>query len=144
MTTFYYTYDFDTNYINENAKIYKIVAKDENNFIEKLLSQIKIKNKKITHVFTNMADFSDCWIKTHEKPSMAKNYYKPFSWADIEVRSPGTHPGGNSYWITPRRNIFAIDTYVAADFDDDDFQEIIENYKKNKFEMYTLKNTENL
>ena len=65
------------------------------------------------HVEWTEADFGDCWVKLHVKPEIdadgnttfydhqnrAGRYESPHILCS--VRSPGQHPGGKSWWLTP-------------------------------------------
>jgi len=51
-----------------------------------------------------IGQWSDAWIKAHSEPSPGWNI-EPFTVDDLAVQRPGSHPGGNEYWITPRPDV---------------------------------------
>ncbi len=50
-------------------------------------------------------DYSDCWIKSHGKPTVGDPVLEPFTYNDVIIQRPGTHPGGGVYWLTPSREV---------------------------------------
>ena len=50
-------------------------------------------------------EFSDCWIKMRRKPVVGDHMLAPFTYNDVIIQPPGTHPGGREYWLTPRRDV---------------------------------------
>ena len=52
--------------------------------------------------------WSDCWFKTTRYPHEEASSILPFKTADIEVLSPGEHPGGVGYWVTPRHPVIVV------------------------------------
>lgn len=54
------------------------------------------------------AGFGDCWIKVFSEPKEHHKYMAPFEFDDLIIQSPGSHPGGNRYWITPRPPVMII------------------------------------
>ena len=73
------------------------------------------------------------WIKVSDKPTNEQlaDWGAPLSVDDLNVRAPGTHPGGNAYWIEPTVDIhfpvyasgavtlgdYGLDDWFAADED---------------------------
>ena len=47
------------------------------------------------------------WIKVADKPTdeQLAAWVAPLTVDDVVVRKPGTHPGGNAYWIEPTVDI---------------------------------------
>ena len=57
--------------------------------------------------------FGDCWIKSYEKPEAVEKFsdlngHDELSLDDCFVQKPGTHPGGDCYWITPSVDIHVL------------------------------------
>ena len=56
------------------------------------------------------AQFTDCWLKLSEKPRVGeRDIYSPFTYNQLIIAPPGTHPGGRCYWVTPRPNIWVLE-----------------------------------
>lgn len=57
--------------------------------------------------------WGDCWVKLYNKPAL--DQYGRI-WLDgvyCNVRSPGQHPGGKTWWLTPVFKVNAIGSYYA-------------------------------
>jgi hypothetical protein len=57
--------------------------------------------------------FPDCWQKWYgTKPDLSSEAdllcFAPFSADNLRVQEPGTHPGGNAWWITPIPNVLVL------------------------------------
>jgi hypothetical protein len=67
------------------------------------------------------------WIKVSDKPSdeQIADWVAPLSVDDVNVRAPGTHPGGREYWIEPRADIYfpvyASGAVILGDYRLDDW-----------------------
>ncbi len=92
--TVLFTDDTDENLVAENATFQKMTA-----------DELK---EELTNDITGflVADFGDCWLKTMKKPT--REDWEIFSeketgltFDEISILEPGTHPGGNFYWINP-------------------------------------------
>lgn len=54
----------------------------------------------------DMTDFGDCWVKIWEKPDLDTNGCAEIDGIKCKVQNPGTHPGGNCYWLTPSDDVY--------------------------------------
>ena len=67
------------------------------------------------------------WIKVSDKPTdeQIADWVAPLKADDVVVKAPGTHPGGNAWWIEPsadvHRPIYATGTVVLGDYGLDDW-----------------------
>ena len=67
------------------------------------------------------------WIKVSDKPSdeQIADWVAPLKADDVVVRKPGTHPGGDAYWIEPVANVYrpvyAHGTVTLGDYGLDDW-----------------------
>lgn len=61
--------------------------------------------------------WGEAWIKPAEKPKVADEMVRPFSFNQMSILNPGSHPGGHCYWVTPKTNIYTVS------WPDDDFDE---------------------
>ena len=67
------------------------------------------------------------WIKVSDKPTdeQITDWVAPLTVDDVVVRKPGTHPGGNAWWIEPsadvHRPIYAHGTVTLGDYGLDDW-----------------------
>ena len=43
----------------------------------------------------------ECWMALLRAPRVGDSLLQPFSYTQMRVDQPGTHPGGGSWWITP-------------------------------------------
>ncbi len=111
MTKFYATNDFDGERIEENASI---AVFDTRTAAEAFLRLPHERGGGLEdgEVLTiEDGAFSDCWIKSHRKPTVGDPMLDPFTYTDVYIQRPGQHPGGNVYWITPSREVLvAIST----------------------------------
>ena len=53
----------------------------------------------------------DEWGKVYEDPDnepteIRGSIFSPFSKDEVFIRKPGTHPGGNAWWIAPSVNVW--------------------------------------
>ena len=67
------------------------------------------------------------WIKVSDRPSADQlaDWVAPLTVDDVVVRKPGTHPGGNAWWIEPvanvHRPVYASGTVTLGDYGLDDW-----------------------
>ena len=67
------------------------------------------------------------WIKVSDRPSADQlaDWVAPLSADDVVVKAPGTHPGGNAYWIEPvanvHRPVYASGAVILGDYGLDDW-----------------------
>jgi hypothetical protein len=67
------------------------------------------------------------WIKVQDRPSSDQlaDWVAPLSADDVVVKAPGTHPGGNAYWIEPsadvHRPVYASGAVTLGDYGLDDW-----------------------
>jgi len=67
------------------------------------------------------------WIKVSDQPTdeQLADWVAPLSVDDVNVRAPGTHPGGREYWIEPWADIYfpvyATGTVLLGDYGLDDW-----------------------
>ena len=118
MTKFYATQDFDGHHIEENAEIAVFDSRAE---AETYITAACHLEDGWT-VAIEEGNFSDCWIKSHRKPSVGDHMLKPFTFTDVYVARPGQHPGGNVYWVTPSREILVAVVDAPMDDDSADFE----------------------
>ena len=61
----------------------------------------------------------DCWLKVHNEPSendlafFCRDF--PIDPADLVVQRPGTHPGGNAWWIQISAEMFEAEIKEAQE-----------------------------
>ncbi len=104
MTKYYATQDFNGHYIEEDAGI---VAFDTRAEAEAFARQPHERGglEEGETLTIEEGEFADCWIRAHRKPTVGDSALAPFTYTDVYISAPGTHPGGNVYWITPSREI---------------------------------------
>ena len=67
------------------------------------------------------------WIKVSDQPTNEQlaDWVAPLTVDDVTVRAPGTHPGGNAWWVEPIATIhfpiYATGTVVLGDYGLDDW-----------------------
>lgn len=52
--------------------------------------------------------FSDAWLKRMARPRVAGRGFEPFSYTQLQIQSPGEHPGGRQYWVTPWPDVLVV------------------------------------
>jgi hypothetical protein len=56
--------------------------------------------------------YGDCWMKWMKAPRVgnpgAGEGYAPFSYTQLIVQAPGTHPGGRFWWITSSPDVLTV------------------------------------
>jgi hypothetical protein len=100
--TFYATADSDEGRIVVNATIEKFVSE-------------RAAREWLLYVYRDALDefdveivpgtFGDCWMKLLGKPKIGDRWLAPFSYRQLHIDRPGSHPGGNFFWITPRPDV---------------------------------------
>lgn len=108
MTKFYTTNDADGDRITQNAGI--DVHNSEAEARAALLRAYDPKEWDHASAVIEPGSFSDCWIKTFQKPRIGDPLLTPFSYRQVTIQAPGSHPGGKMYWVTPD-----VDVLVVAD-----------------------------
>lgn len=81
-------------------------------FTFEMPSEDELRYPRLLRVYEDVS-WGDCWVKLHEKPAL--DQYGRI-WLDgvyCDVRSPGQHPGGNTWWLTPVFKVNAIGSYYA-------------------------------
>ena len=106
----FYTHDFNGETINLNAKIFQADSLEE---AEDFLLRGWIDLEQSIKPRLAVGSFSDCWIKSYNKPEADETFsdindHTGLSVEDCFVQTPGTHPGGDCYWITPRVDIHVL------------------------------------
>ena len=91
----YATHDNDGLKIDSSARVY---AFDTREIAEAWLREAW----KLSGFLVEIAEgeFGDCWFKTINAPNEVD--CRPFSEGELIIQSPGQHPGGAFYWVTPR------------------------------------------
>lgn len=120
MKNIYYTLNMDeSNFVPESETIYKIQVPwnlPEDKIFERLLNEaapcVGLCKDKMKVVQT--WGFNDCWIKSwsstyKEIKETIKLFCEPFSPAHLAIAKPGSHPGGNAYWISPTVPIYGFE-----------------------------------
>lgn len=102
MPKFYATHDSDDGKITENAHIAAFGTRAE---AEKYLRDSIDKDATAE---IEVGHYGDCWIRSSKAPRVGERSLKPFSYNQVYIARPGSHPGHNVYWITPR-----VDVLVA-------------------------------
>jgi hypothetical protein len=104
---YYATQDNGEGFIAENAIIKAFETLEEAH--EYLVSGM-IGFKPETAVF-GVGRFSDAWVKSLAEPCSEKDWvYAPFKFENISWAAPGTHPGGNMYWIEPAVDVLVLES----------------------------------
>jgi hypothetical protein len=106
MTKFYTTNDADGDYIAENAWI--DVHDSEAEARAALLKAYDPREWDRAKAVIEPGNFSDCWIKTRQKLGVGDPMLRPFSYTQMIISAPGTHPGGKEYWVTPRAYVLVV------------------------------------
>lgn len=96
---FYVTKDFDGYNIEEDAFIAAFETRDEAEAYLKEPYAIFEDGEAVEIV---AGDFADCWIKAADTALVE---ITPFSQDQVATQTPGTHPGGNVHWMTPREPV---------------------------------------
>lgn len=98
MPKFYATMDSDGFLIRENAHVAAFETRKD--AVDYLVAGCGLDDPTI-----ETGQFSDCWIKSHSSRAPTADdltaWGSPFAADDLNVQSPGEHPGGRAYWITP-------------------------------------------
>ena len=105
---FYATHDYDS-FIAEGAEIKAFKTMDE--VRDYLLKVYDRHNGWLPETAVIEAvRCADYWLKFKRKPDINSMYcFEPFEdSSDICIAAPGQHPGGNSYWVTPRVDVYAV------------------------------------
>lgn len=117
--TFYATHDGFAELIQENAKIKKFETFEEvETFLKSAYPDLHETDEACVPV---IGKFDDCWIKVHDLDTDdVDTLYEvcaPFTEQDgITIHGPGTHPGGNSHWITPRPDVYVAKILSKEDY----------------------------
>jgi hypothetical protein len=53
-------------------------------------------------------EYSDCWIKSFDRPRIGVSWIAPFSLTQLFVQAPGEHPGGRQHWTTPNVDVLVV------------------------------------
>lgn len=97
-----YTYDLcDELYASEDADLIEL----ENHDAAEAYFAQSLDGLKITGWVA--VDFPDCWIKIADKPAVNSDGYAVIDGILCNVQSPGSHPGGNKWWLTPIATVYA-------------------------------------
>ena len=111
MTKYYFTTDTDYT-ILENAAISFVEAETEKDAValiqiefEKSYPDLEEEDQIMSAV---EGDFSDCWFKArgYNDQDIEELELAPFSKDQLSISYPGSHPGGNCYWINPNETIY--------------------------------------
>ena len=104
--TYYATHDFDDT-INCGANFMKVASRDE--ALAWFRKGYKNSGLIVVDVTDDIDFFADYWVKLHHRPTAdeLEDYAEDIGCSadDLIVQNPGSHPGGNAWWITPRINI---------------------------------------
>jgi hypothetical protein len=108
MTKFYATLDNDGTYICQDANI---VVFDRLADAEKYLHDTNPEKWVDEGLMVEITEghFGDCWIKTRKAPRVGDHVLSPFTYNAVIIQTPGSHPGGSGYWLTPREEILVAD-----------------------------------
>lgn len=52
--------------------------------------------------------FSDCWEKFSANPSDL-DCHDPFTLDQLIIQKPGSHPGGQTFWVTPMEPVWVFE-----------------------------------
>lgn len=113
MTKYYFTMDFDGT-IAENADIEFVEADSATEAEQAIITEMKecfptLEDDELKLGLT-VGDFGDCWFKCYGDIEYVKEHgIDCFKGSELLIGGPGTHPGGNCYWINP-----APDVYVPS------------------------------
>lgn len=102
MNVVYATHDHDgEGNINENADIQKFSSREKaEQYLRRTFDLEAGDEVKIIE-----GGYKDCWIKTINKPKVGDFVLAPFSYTQVIIQRPGSHPGGNMYWLTPSPDV---------------------------------------
>lgn len=117
MPIYYYSFDSYGGKFEENATIKTIEASCFESFRDKLLALAQSEGfdpefkQEVVQGY-----WGDCWFKSYsDLPSTEwllnmEKYWdiQPFTPEQLYIRKPGTHPGGNCYWINPSEPVYAV------------------------------------
>lgn len=102
----YATKNSDGSKIAENAEIAKFKTRQEAETF--LLAGVCAGEFDHASAVFGDGDFGDCWIKAHKAPKVGDSMLSPFSLTQVNVQKPGTHPGGNVFWLEPRPPVMVL------------------------------------
>lgn len=111
--TYYATLDtVDSYHIAENAQLTEFDTMDQvREWLEdayaEFMRDAEADGEPVT-LSIEAGHFGDCWFKMHRRPSAdeLRHFAWPVEPEHLTVREPGTHPGGNAYWIEPNTDVF--------------------------------------
>jgi len=110
---FYATVDNDGDRINDSADI--VAFETEAQAREWLVDFYDRADWKRETAVIEPGRFGDCWIKTYSEPKTEKGKLivgafdcEPFGVEQLYIASPGQHPGGRVWWISPRVEVLAV------------------------------------
>ncbi len=111
MIQVYYTSDFNGHNIEENATI-QAAAGDtleeaQEAALKDLAQAYTLDNNEQLNLIAG--NFADCWIKDHQEPIMDGLALDDVIADDLIIARPGTHPGGNVWWITPSPQVYVAE-----------------------------------
>jgi hypothetical protein len=53
--------------------------------------------------------FGDCWQRWSRKPNENDDQaFEPFTREQVDIARPGTHPGGNFWWVSPNGPVYVL------------------------------------
>lgn len=111
--TVYATIENENGYISEDAAIFPFGTEADARAY--LLRGFDESDWDLSSAVIESGRFSDCWVKCLNKPRLDDPAFEPFGPQDLYVASPGEHPGGRMWWITPR-----VDVLVLSHIDERD------------------------
>lgn len=102
----YATQDADGNRIAEGADIRRFDTEAEARAY--LLRGYTDDEWDLASVEIGPGRFSDAWQKWDKRPRLGDSLLAPFSYRQLSIRSPGQHPGGFGYWVTPDPDVLVV------------------------------------
>ena len=102
--TIYATTDNEGDYINEGAYIAKFDSETEAE--DYLLAAHDLDGSEYLEFCHGQ--YADCWLKTLSAPRVGARVLAPFTFNQVRVARPGSHPGGKKWWLTPAPDVWIL------------------------------------
>lgn len=110
MDIYCYSFDSEGDKIEENATIRTIEASCFESFRDKLLTLAQ--SEGFDSDFKQEVvegHWRDCWLRSYDDIKNINIWdVVPFKPEQLQIRNPGTHPGGNCFWIRPNMPVYTV------------------------------------
>lgn len=116
---FYATQDSEGDCIEKNATIKSFDT--EQAALEYLKTAYPAEYWDLSDVKAVPGYFDDCWTKLYHRPTEDEldEWMGPFNHQSVMVRSPGQHPGGRQWWVSPAADVLVLMGVKERLYDED-------------------------